>query len=1304
MSPIPAKPSNVSFNDQQWEAIHARGNNILVSASAGSGKTTVLIERIMNHIVTGFANIDQLLVCTFTEMAAKEMKERMEVKLKQTISQTSDPVLQAHLLKQLQLLPNAHIRTLHSFCLQVIQEYFYLIDFNPSFRLQTDETQLHLIYETIWEQMLTDIFTGIQSEPYIITKEDYVELLAIFGDGKSDIALFNLILRVYQFSCAHPEPLNWLRHFNQASLDIEQFSQSPLYQEELWPLLTSSLRSALGKIEQINDQMLTLSEASYGRYHPVIQDLQSKLEGINQVLQSNDLSRFIEQLQAIQFEKWPSNSKKSDDYESVQWLKEQRDEVKASLERLKKYFSYSWSSITEIEGQISQQLELIKRLVEHFISRLTAYKRQENLLDYNDLEHLTLDILAPFNSDEQERKASLAAHYFQDLFAEVLVDEYQDINEIQANILAWLSHEKRPELVPNLFMVGDVKQSIYGFRMAEPSLFMAKYDTFSKGQDGHLINLDRNYRSRHEVLHFTNSIFSRLMDKQFGQMDYGQAEALKTGNHSFEPTSVFKDFKIDLLLFEKEQAMTETDTSTENEDEFAFDQSIEAQAYMIAQDINQRMARQELIYDKQSKQLRPLEFKDIVILSSTRSVFLPIQQAFQALQIPLMSQKVENYFQRQEIRLLIALLKLIDNPIQDIPLVAVLRSYFVGLSDNDLATIRLYQKEGSYYQACLNFCQKGFETQAEQFIQIQLQTLLNRLNHWRHLANQKSIVELIWTIYEETHYLDYVSGLSNSSQRLANLHAFYSKAQEFEEAGFRGLFSFLNYIEQVLQHQRDLAEPVILENDQNFVRMMTVHASKGLEFPCVYLMNLEKKFNLRDLSHQRLICSKNYGVGCDYYRADQMLKFDSLIKTSIKLAQEKRLKAEEMRKLYVALTRCEQKLILVGTIDQREKWLAKIEGYQKNEPMNKTSLARLEDRQNALSWLEWIQLAYAVDQCKPLSQTPKLTEQMTIRIVSASQLQRPSLTRSHKADTKEIESWIDTIIDTASQPIESTVWTNKLRQLNEMKYPYQLATATSSYQSVSELKRLYEEPSHEKLAHFEDRRFLKEDQTNLMKPEGIQSIRYTQDSFEAPSFMQEDTNLAAKIGTLTHYLMQHIDLKSFQLCQGKGEFEAQLAKQVKELATNHPILFGQTKLINLDQVVAFLQSDFGQFIISQADNVKREVAFSYIVPASLMFQKQLEESQISQVSQDDVLIHGVVDGYLIYQNQIYLWDFKTDRQRPLLGQDLNLQMQEIVDKYRFQISLYAQALQVNYQRPVKSAKLILLDFNQSIEVTNRYNF
>lgn len=1290
---IPTQPSGSRFNEDQWQAIHQRGTNLLISASAGSGKTTVLIERIMQGILNQVFSLDQVLVVTFTESAAREMKDRMEVRLKEAISKSQQG--QADLLQELNKLEASHIRTLHSFCLQVIQQFAYLIGLNPDLTLITDDTQQEMIQAKVWEDLVAQILAGETT----MDPADFDQVSLVLNTGLDDQKLLTIVLDIYQYAMANPEPRVWIDQMTQQSGDLSAFWQSDLYQGTLLPYCQAQLAASHHLVGTGQALLQSASQAAIDKYGPILAEDQALIETLLDLLADQRMADFINGLQTLAFKRWSSPGKAlEEDKDLINQVKDNRDQAKDMVKALQKVFPYSYEVSDQIESQLVPLIRQVQTLVELYHQALTAYKADQAVIDYNDLEHLTLDILAPYDPKSGHRHPSPAAVYYQDLFQEVLVDEYQDINEIQAAILSWLSHEHRQDLAGNLFMVGDVKQSIYGFRMAEPSLFLQRYRDYQEGQGGDLIVLDRNYRSRFEILNYTNYLFERLMDPEFGEMAYGAQESLVLGNTSFPPAD---HFQVDHLLYASQEDDQEATNQNEEEDlegddDWAtIDKAIQAEAYLVAQDIQAKIKSGFKVFDPEASdhpdKMRPLTFKDIVILSPTKASFLPLQEAFAAYKIPMLSQAVETYFQRQEIQLMVALLRIIDNPVQDIPLVAILRSHFVGLSDDDLAKIRIYQPAGSFYQAVLQVLQG--EDFPDQALRSRLKTFHDQVLSWRAYAQFHSIDQLVWLIYQETAFLDYVMGLDNGPQRQANLHAFYQKAQTVAETLGRGLAVFIQYIDKLQAKDKDLAEPILLQEDQNMVRVMTIHASKGNEFPVVYLMNASRKFNLQD-QRKPLVATKQFGVGIDYYDPVHMVKFQSISKKARQLLLTESSKAESMRLLYVALTRSKQKLILVGTIMDQSRL---------EEVLNRTLdltdpsdlLINRQLRSGSDNFMTWVLQALAL-QARPQlggARLGKMDFNLTVKTLEDIQSLLP--VAADLTGSLDPKTWLKKIQDQVTRVEQITdPQARRLQVLDQAFYPHHRASQTASYQSVSELKRLYEEPPMPTLAHYQDRRPGAALQEQAAQVEIGPVNRYTGDTFNPPRFLQDQAASASHKGTLNHYLLQELQLAAFE---GREDVATVLDQELDRLIQIGKLEPGDRPLIMVEAICHFIQSDLGQAMIANRIRLKREQAFSYLIDVDALYQDLAGEG--TGFDQDAILIHGVIDAYFqLPDGRFVLLDYKTDRYRPYANRTKADQLAQVKDRYRYQLSLYRDALAAHLGQTCQACYLVALDFDAILEM------
>ncbi|MGO3604533.1 MAG: helicase-exonuclease AddAB subunit AddA, partial [Enterococcus malodoratus] len=749
---IPPKAPNEMYTDSQWQAIYDQGTNLLVSASAGSGKTAVLVRRVIEKIKRQQLSVEQLLVVTFTEAAASEMKERIQTALQEAINVETDQEMKNHFTRQLTMLPMANISTLHSFCSKVIQRFFYLIDLDPSYRMLTDETETILLKEDVWDELRETFYEENQEIFYRLTEN--------FSNDRSDSGLEDLILAMYEFARANPNPFHWLDGL------VENYRMNNLADSDLFhDLIRPEILKTLQEINQTYQWMISASQGieELQKITELAQNEQGLIQQIEQTIMENKLDDVFTMFENIKFSTYPSPRKKEvkELYgDVIIECKNYRDQAKQELTKIREmYFNVSPEEQVERLQEALPIVEELVRVEKRFIEEYSAKKREKGMLDFNDLEHFTLQIL-----QTEVDSIKPAENYYRNRFSEIMVDEYQDINQLQETILRQLSSEEPG----NLFMVGDVKQSIYGFRLADPTLFIKKYHDFADEDGGRRIILAENFRSRKEVLDFTNLVFTQLMDQTVGQIEYDRQAELVNGFTAFPETEAFAP---ELLIYQKNGEVPE----------WIEDKSM-GEIFTTATKIRQLIDQGFEVYDKKQKAMRPLKYEDIVLLTPTRSHNLTILEVFKQLGIPLAINDTQNYFQSTELRVMISLMQIIDNPYQDIPLAAVLRSPIVGLQEEELAQIRLALPQKEYYQAVKSYSRSNDDGIAER-----LTAFMTQLNDWREFARRESLANLLVRIYNETAYLDYVLGMPAGQQRHANLLALIERAKDYERSSFRGL-------------------------------------------------------------------------------------------------------------------------------------------------------------------------------------------------------------------------------------------------------------------------------------------------------------------------------------------------------------------------------------------------------------------------------------------------------------------------------------------------------------------------------------
>lgn len=1228
MTQIPLRPENERFTDEQWQAIFDQGDNLLVSASAGSGKTTVLVRRVIEKLKMGF-NIDELLIVTFTEAAAKEMKERIQEALQEAVNSESDPLNQQHFTKQLVLLPNANISTLHAFCLTVIRRYYYLIDIDPVFRMLTDETETILMKEDVWDELRESF--------YAENREEFFQLTMNFSNDRSDDGLTNLVFSLYEFARANPDPNKWLDQLV-TSYDLKEgMENSPLYQSQLRPLLLADMAQCV----RLYEEMIALAqEDGLEKMFDQVAEEKKQIQQIYENLLQDQLIKAYDGLESLTFSTFKS-SRKAELKERSAEVKNLRDQAKKIIQQIgKNYFPLSPEQITAFTQKAAPLVEEMTKITKQFMAGFSQRKREKGVLDFNDLEHLTLQILT--EQADEEWLPSEASDHYRKQFKEVMVDEYQDINQLQEAILYWLRNPN--DTKGNMFMVGDVKQSIYSFRLADPSLFVEKYEAFSTSNGGRRIVLAENFRSRKEVLSFTNLIFQQLMDPVVGQISYDEAAQLILGFSDF-PES--KQFEPELLIYEKEEEPTldlPMDESLEDK--------TEGELFMTALKIRELIDGKFMIYDKKAKQNRPVEYKDIVLLTPTKKNNLTILEIFKTLEIPLEMNDAQNYFQSTELRTMISLLQLIDNPYQDIPLASVLRSPIVGLIEPELAQIRLADRTHTYYEAVLVYQLENKDELADK-----LRHFNEQLENWRELARRSSITDLLWEVYFQTGYLEYVAGLPAGAQRQANLYALVDRAKSYEQSSFKGLYQFVRFIEKMQEKDKDLAEPVITSAD-NAVRVMTIHASKGLEFPIVFLLDMTKQFNLQDL-RKRYVFDEKTGAGIRYMEPDTRVLYDTLPYQAIKLAKQNKLLSEEMRKLYVGLTRAEQKLFIVGSYKNKEDTLKSWAEASEQTNLVLEPTTRLKGKSSLMNWIGFSLMRH------PLMKN--YNEHTTVFSQLNHNDSRFSITWMNQQTMLEKRQFLANKenLEAENVMVDQTQLAASLKARLDYRYPFKESTQTTSYQSVSEIKRLFEDPDDTMDAKL----VWESNETRGLN----RQFRYTQETLAQPRFLQKSQRVsAAAVGTATHYLLQLLPLE-------RPTTES-LQTLLDELIEKRLVDSKVAKQIDFSAILWFFETALGKELIKHKELVKREQPFSMLLPANQVFKDYSNE-------EDELLVHGIVDGYIEFPTHIQLYDFKTDY---ILDSESQVAIDSIVQKYRGQLNLYQQALSESLEKPVSDVFLVLL--------------
>ncbi len=1229
---IPPKPENVTFTDAQWTAIHASGRDILVSAAAGSGKTKVLITRLIEKVIDerNPVNVDELLVVTFTNAAAAEMRHRMGAALEEQITLHPES---AHLRKQLSLLNKAQISSLHSFCLTIVRQYAYLLDIDPGFRI-ADPTEAALLRDDTIEAVLEDAYSA--DDPEAIYR-----LADSFTADRNDQSLELLIDRLYDYSRVHPKPEQWLRQIPE---EYELPDGAVIDDLTFIGPLKSAIRQKLEEAEALTLDMQRIAEQPDGPA-PLGPTAESDLAWIRGAIDTIEHGTWKETYGYFSQLKWTkagSIKKDSCDEELAKRAKTLRDSVKKLVTSVKEsYFERTPARLLDEIRLMAPMMHTLIELVIDFGARYRAVKTERGLVDFSDLEHYALDILTKQEGDVLV-PSDIAADY-QAKFQEVLVDEYQDTNLLQEAIIQFV--KSGAEADGNLFMVGDVKQSIYRFRLAEPGLFLGKYGRFSEELDGQglKIDLNANFRSRKEVLDATNFVFSQVMGERVGEIEYDEAAALKYGARYPEPDTTSH---LTVLYTEEEEFEDETGIETENL------KNSQAEARYMANKIKQWMAEKHEVSDAFSGEKRPIRYSDIVVLMRSMTWSSEIADEFKRADIPVYVELSSGYFDALEVTIMLNTLRVIDNPYQDIPLASVLRAPFVGMTENELAQVRLADKNASYYEAVKTFIATQGTGMAPE-TQQKLQRFLLNFEDWRNLARRGSLSELIWHVYSDTNYYEMVGSMPNGKQRQANLRALHDRAIEYEKTSFRGLFRFLRFVDRMRRRGDDLGAARFLSEKEDVVRIMTVHSSKGLEFPNVFVAGIGRQFNKMDFNEPYLF-DQHFGLAVKAIDPDKRIMYTSLPFLAMKEQKELEMRAEEMRVLYVAMTRAKEQLELVATVKDIEKSLTKWQDAQLVNPAE-----RLPDymRSRANGYLDWIGPAVArhADFSKfgvtPGGMMKEHPSKWTISMLPVSYF-------SETADGQSEEDVSDNDWPAELPPIDA----DRLAEVTErfdFRYAHEAAVRKRSKVSVSELKRVAQleaEPDYGDPFASKDRE---------ASPVFLH---------ERPAFLQQRSISAAEIGTAVHTVMQHIDLaKTYDL----EETESLLL----ELVSRQLLTTEEAGHVDRASIVCVMQSPLSERLRS-AKRVMKEVPFTYAYDGS---------------DGDSQILQGIADCLFEEADGWVLLDYKTDRLRGRYASPEEAD-EAMRTRYAIQLSLYKTAIEAITRVPIKEMLLYLFDEGRTVSV------
>ena len=1265
-----------SWTKEQQSVIDLRNRNLLISAAAGSGKTAVLVERIIK-MVTDTKNpvgIDKLCVVTFTNAAAAEMKERILLALNNALDEDSE---NEHLKKQISLVHTAKITTIDSFCLDIVRNNFNSIDIDPSFRI-ADPDEAGLVKADVMENMLEDYYEE--------GKPEFIDFVETYSSGNKVSGLEDIIDNLYTFSTSHPWPKIWLnkcRELYEIKND-EEFENTAFARD-----IKTSVKSILKDARRMLNTALRISREAMGPL-PYEETLLSDIDNIDILEKAKTVAELSDIFSQLSFGKLKrvvtKNSNVYDEYLKDR-AKTLRDSAKALVESVRSdYFAQPLSTSIEDIKNSASAVNMLIDLVLDFTDRFEKKKKEKNIADFADIEHMALNVLiqpknknadamessnnVKENSNNIEETDSKKQAYDEEFtytavademsknFSEILIDEYQDSNLVQDYIMKSISRE-RFDMPNNIFMVGDVKQSIYKFRLARPELFMEKYDTYTDTEsDNQKIELRKNFRSRSNVLSSINYIFYKIMKNEVGSVEYTESVALYTG--ASYPEFEDKEWaKTKILLLDTDEEILNNDDNSEikvklnkkedaditengsdNEDEELT--KAEKEARLVANEIIAMMSGKikAQVTDKVTGELRDVRYSDIVILlRSQRGYAETFVKVLTDAGIPAFSEQKSGYFDAIEVATILNFIRIIDNPVQDIPLTAVMKSQIIGITVNELAIMRTECKDGNMYNCMMWYKDNG----KNKDIKRKLNKLANYINEYSKRAIYTDIHILIKEIMVETGYYNYVTAMPSGIKRKGNLDMLVEKAKAYESTSFRGLFNFVRYIEQLKKYNVDYGEASESGESDNIVRLMTIHKSKGLEFPVVFLSGCGKQFNSSD-TRGSLVIHPDLGIGTDYIDYEERVKTATLYKKAIASRLKEEVLGEELRVLYVALTRAREKLYITGCVKGMAKTLKGwCESAQENpDRLSYTTLIK------AKNYLDFIMPAVLTDKnIKPTVRAFGIEEELEVRYGDEEANSDAEFAIEYYTIQDLIRNTVDKeVSDMAIRDVieeydnDKSMLYDKINDRLNYVYHDIIATKIHSKMSVSEIKKIGQNVDEEESEFM----FLGEEE--LMMPE-----------FLAP---KEEIKATTR-GTAYHKFLELLD---YERCKNTD----MIKEMAIEFATSGKMPQEYVEMINPFDILYFVKSDIGQRMKAayERGTLVREQQFVMSVPYS--------EIEKEYNGDEEILVQGIIDAYFVEDGRIVIVDYKTDRANDA---------KELIDRYQVQLDFYEKAVNKTNENKVK---------------------
>ncbi|MCI9015688.1 MAG: helicase-exonuclease AddAB subunit AddA [Clostridia bacterium] len=1115
------------------------------------------MERIINKIINENLDIDKILVVTFTNAAASEMRQRILDAIYEKLEENPD---NEHLQKQIILISKANICTIHSFCLDVIKNNFYEIDISPNFRIG-EQTEIELLKQEVLEELF--------EENYFEKNEEFLQLIDTYTTYREDEPLKEIILKIYRYIQSNPFPEKWLEtaveSFNLKE-NIEKDFSNTIWGEILLQSVEDEISAII--IEQKSIEKILKKYNELEKFYQTICSDREKMEEIKK-----NCSLWDETYQNIinfQFDKWPIDRKVSIEQKEI--AKQKRDTIKKNFDKLKeKIMIFDSKTANQDIYEMYEILNIIKKIVLKFSTKFSQKKQEKNIIDFNDIEHFALKILLKIDEEGKYGKTEIAKKY-QQVFEEIAIDEYQDSNLVQEYILSTISRGN------NIFMVGDVKQSIYKFRQARPELFIKKYETYKikeeqKEKDNLKIQLFKNFRSRQNILDITNLIFESIMSKTLGDIEYNKEEYLNLGSDYKTPKRQMN------YAGKTELHIIDLKKKAEEQEEIEIIENVELEAKFVAKKIKDIIKSKYQVYDKKIG-YRDITYKDIVILLRSTSILAPIyEKEMNELEIPVFSDTGTQYLDTVEIQTIISILKIIDNPRQDIPLVSALRSCIGGFDDNELIEIKMKTNKvkQTFYETLIQARQK-----VEKPLRNKINKFLENIEIWREQQEYIPLDELLWKIYNDTGYYNYVSLMPNGDLRQANLKMLFDKAKQYEQASFKGLFDFINFIERIKNNNSDMDSAKIIGENENVVRIMSIHKSKGLEFPVVFLSSTAKKFNMQDLN-DNILLHQDLGLGPKCINYKRRIQYNTLAKEAIAYKTKIETISEEMRILYVALTRAKEKLIITGISKDVEEELNKkgelLQMYEEKN-INPNIIKKYK------SYLDWLELVYLKNK-KEISKIMEIFIQESDKIIETSNITK-----------KQSENIIEKIEEKAKKYEKVS---EDIQKKLDWTYKNYFASKIEAKTSVSEMKQKQAEQVEEKNRY----------EIEMLKPKFLK---------------QEEETSKARIGTLMHLCIQKLD-------ESKEYDYEKIQNIINQLIQKELITKKEADEIDIDKILKYTKTKLWEDL-KKAKKIYKEQPFYINIPAKEIYNEEIEEK---------ILVQGVIDLYYIDKNgEVILVDYKTD--------------------------------------------------------------